>query len=584
MTSATFAAVSQTPSSVTFNVQVPSEQTIIDRRVLWQSTVTLQLTVTANASNAGQLPINYGVTDSLSPFPLHQLATVMSATINNNSVSLNVRDVLPALLRFNDRRELQRYNGYTTVAPDTVGNYKDGLGTALNPLGSWANTSDNDLFQRGAFQLIGITTTPPGANGALVFPLVAPVPLSGTNVQQIYVQFLVTEPLLLSPFLFAAPTSNNQGMFGIQNANFVFNIGDASRVWRTANYTAAATASPLGTTSITNVQVSSFTGSKLIFNFLTPHPTLMLQSRNCVPYYELPRFISTPGTNVPKSAAAGSAAYGGTTTLSTSSLQLNQIPDKLIIQVRNPLGSTAWGQPDSFLCIAGISINFNNQSGILSSATQQDLFRYSVENGSNQSYGEWIGAANVPDNVSGCGRRIATSGSLLILEFGKDIQLTESYYASGSLGNFNLQMQISCYNQQSYDITPEIVVICMNSGLFVNERGTSSTYTGILTKQDVLEASAQAPQFASSVKRMVGGGFLDSLKSVAGALMPHVMKYGKEALSKHDHPVARGVASAIGALGYGSSGGAAGSSGGGSSGGGSSGGARMRLADRLMKM
>jgi hypothetical protein len=102
----------------------------------------------------------------------------------------------------------------------------------------------------------------------------------------------------------------------------------------------------------------------------------------------------------------------------------------LIIQVRNPLGSTAWGQPDSFLCIAGVSINFNNQSGILSSATQQDLFRYSVENGSNQSYSEWIGAANVPDNVSGCGRRIATSGSLLILEFGKDIQLTESYYAS----------------------------------------------------------------------------------------------------------------------------------------------------------
>lgn len=585
MTSATFAAVSQTPSSVTYNVQVPSESTIIDRRVLWQSTVTLKLTVLGTALNAGQLPINYGVTDSLSPFPLHQLSTVMSATINNNSVSLNVRDVLPALLRFNDRRELQRYNGYTTVAPDTVGNYKDGLGTALNPLGSWANTSDNDLFQRGSFQLIGITTTAPSATGALVFPLVAPVPLADTITQQIYVQFQVSEPLLLSPFIFADPKSNNQGFFGIQNMNFVFNIGDASRVWRTSNYTAAATASPLGTTSITAASVVSFAGSKLIFNFLTPHPTFMPQARNCVPYYELPRFLSSPGQPVPPSLGAGVVAFpGGTTTLSTSSLQLNQIPDKLIIQLRNPLSSTAWGQPDSFLCIAGISINFNNQSGILSSATSQDLYRYSVEGGSTQSWFEWNGAANVPDNVSGCGRRIATSGSLLILEFGKDIQLTESYYAPGSLGNFNLQMQITCYNQQSYEITPEIVVICMNSGLFVNERGTSSTYTGILTKQDVLEASAQTPQFASSVKRMVGGGFLDSLKSVAGALGPHLLKYGKEALSKHEHPVARGVASALGALGYGSSGGAASAAGGGSSGGGSSGGARMRLADRLMKM
>lgn len=580
MTSANFTAVSQTPSSITFNIQVPSEQTIIDRRVLWQSTVTLQLTVGGTAANAGQLPINYGVTDSLAPFPLHELATVMTATINNNSVSINIRDVLPALLRFNDRRELQRYNGYTTVAPDTVGSYKDGLGTLLNPLGSWANAADNDLFQRGSFQLIGISTSAP-VNGALPLPLVAPVPLQANQTQQIYVQFQVTEPLLLSPFIFADPKSNNQGFYGVQNMNFVFNIGDASRVWRTANYTAAATASPLGTTSITAASVLSFASSRLIFNFLTPHPSDLMPARNAVPFYELPRFITSglppinPATSLP---ATGQI-------VSTSSLQLNQIPDKLIIQVRNPMASTAWGQPDAFLCIQAISINFNNQSGILASATQQDLFRYSVENGSNQSWFEFSGFANVPDNVSGCGRRISTAGSLLILEFGKDIQLTEDYYASGSLGNFNLQMQITCYNQMTYTITPEIVVIAMNSGLFVNERGTSSTYTGILTKQDVLEASAQEAQYSSSVKRMVGGGFLDSLKSVAGALMPHVLKMGKEHLAKHEHPVARGVASALGALGYGSSGG--GASGGGSSGGGSSGGAaggaRMRLADRLMK-
>ena len=115
----------------------------------------------------------------------------------------------------------------------------------------------------------------------------------------------------------------------------------------------------------------------------------------------------------------------------------------------------------------------------------------------------------------------------------------------------------------------------MNSGLFVNERGTSSTYTAILTKQDVLECSAQEPMFQSSVKRMVGGGFLDSLKSVAGKILPHLLKAGKEELGKSDHPMAKLAHGAMGAMGYGASGG-------GSSGGGSSGGARMRLADRLM--
>jgi hypothetical protein len=104
----------------------------------------------------------------------------------------------------------------------------------------------------------------------------------------------------------------------------------------------------------------------------------------------------------------------------------------------------------------------------------------------------------------------------------------------------------------------------------------ASTYTGILTKADVLSASAQEPYYQTSVKRMVGGGFLDSLKSVAGKVLPHLLKHGKEELMKSDHPVAKGVSSVLGAMGYGSSGGN-------QNGSGSSGGARMRLADRLMK-
>ena len=576
MTPAQFQAISQTPSSVTFNVQVPSEQTLIDRRVLWRSTVILKLTVLGTAANAGQNPLNIGVSDALSAFPLHQLATVMTATINNNSVSLNVRDVLPALLRFNDRRELQRYNGYTTVAPDLLADYKAGIGSNLNSLGSFSNAADNDLYQRGAFVIDGISTSL--VAGQLSNPLVAPVPLQDTVPQDIYVQFTSTEPLLISPFIFADPKSNNQAFYGIQNMNMVFNLGDATRVWRSANYTAASTTTPLGSTFITSVTVQSLNNTQLLFNFLTPHPSDLFPARNSVPYYELPRFLTTGFAAIPGFVPSlSSGVQPAAQTLGTSSLQLNQIPDKLIIQVRNPLGSTAWGQPDAFLCIRGISIQFNNQSGILSSATVQDLYRYSVENGSNQSFQEFSGFATVPDPVTGLGRKIPTSGSLLILEFGKDIQLTEDYYASGSLGNFSLQINLQVANQFPYQIAPEIVLITMNSGLFVNERGTSSTYTGILTKQDVLEASAQEPMYQSSVKRMVGGGFLDSLKSVAGKILPHLLKASKEELGKSGHPVAKMAHSAMGAMGYGASGGGvSGGMGCGSSGG------RMKLADRLM--
>jgi len=108
------------------------------------------------------------------------------------------------------------------------------------------------------------------------------------------------------------------------------------------------------------------------------------------------------------------------------------------------------------------------------------------------------------------------------------------------------------------------VLITQNSGVFCCERGTSSTFTGILTKQDVLDASEQEAYYHASVKRLVGGGFLDSLKSVAGNILPIVPKLGKELLNNMDNKYAKAGAQVLGALGAGRSGG------------------KSRLADRLM--
>jgi hypothetical protein len=73
----------------------------------------------------------------------------------------------------------------------------------------------------------------------------------------------------------------------------------------------------------------------------------------------------------------------------------------------------------------------------------------------------------------------------------------------------------------------------MNSGVFVCERGTSATYTGILTKQDVLECSAQEYYTHDDVKRLVGGGFWDSIKSGVSSLAKKGLKMGKEYARKH---------------------------------------------------
>ena len=80
-------------------------------------------------------------------------------------------------------------------------------------------------------------------------------------------------------------------------------------------------------------------------------------------------------------------------------------------------------------------------------------------------------------------------------------------------------MAVTVQNNQ-YEAWPEnsyeLIIMPMNSGVFVNERGTSSTFLSLLTKQDVLDALQQQPYASSEIRRMVGGGFLDSLKSALG--------------------------------------------------------------------
>ena len=128
--SQSFTAISATPSAHVFNIVVPSLESVTSREVLWTCSLTLRIersTYTGNngvayagsgvcpttAGKGGFQPIcavNYGVTDSLAPFPLHRMVNTMTTTINNNSVSMNVQDALPALLRMCGPEELAEHD------------------------------------------------------------------------------------------------------------------------------------------------------------------------------------------------------------------------------------------------------------------------------------------------------------------------------------------------------------------------------------------------------------------------------------------------------------------------------------------
>ena len=275
ITVAEFNATSQSNSSHVYNIVVPSLETIIDRRVLWTSTVTLKVTCDCKANFQA---INYGLRDSLGPMPLHQLCQTITATINNNTVSCNIKDVIDPMLRMLDNRDLARYNNSTPVMYDTYANYPDMADANNSNFGGFDLATDQFIKPRGAFALDAVA-----ADAGFTTALVE----TAANGKTAYIKFTVTEPLLLSPFLFGNPSHSNQGMYGVQNMSFNMNMSDTKRVWRHDN-------GPGGNSSvIQNVELVRFEKSKLTFNFLTAHPSDQLSSRCVVPYYELPRYLTT---------------------------------------------------------------------------------------------------------------------------------------------------------------------------------------------------------------------------------------------------------------------------------------------------
>jgi hypothetical protein len=144
ITSQPFNAISQTTSAHVYNVAVPSLETIISREVLWRSTITLK--ITGVNKPATEFLVNYGVTDALSAFPLHSLVNTMTCTINNNTVSVNMQDTLPVLLRLLNQEELHKYDGMTPTALDYLGDYADGVEYMPWMIDVSENHSDAQVF------------------------------------------------------------------------------------------------------------------------------------------------------------------------------------------------------------------------------------------------------------------------------------------------------------------------------------------------------------------------------------------------------------------------------------------------------
>lgn len=436
ITPAKYDAISKSTSSITFNIQTPSESTLLGRRIMLRNVMEITINATFNATTPdGTLAVNYGFTESLAPFPFQTALNTCQLTINNNTISQNEKDVLFQLLRFNDRRDLARYNNTCPTMYDSWYAYQDSIGANNTPLGAWNDVAhDQDFQPRASFRLISISGNTPFVTGSGIFP------------REIKIKFETIEPFMLSPLIWCDPKSNNQGFYGIQVLNCVFNLAsDTSRILRSAQSAFLTSTYPATTPNLAfadlKCSLTEISESQMFIQYYTRQPSDLVSARNCVPFAEYPRYLSPIGTALP--AAAKNATTGIITptklnSINSQSISLNSIPDKLIICVRKAVGKQTLYDSDHFFPISKIVVNFNNKAGLLSSATQWDLWRMSVESGSNQTWAEYSGHAAVggalgkyPNGYN----EVPLCGSVLCLEMGNHIEL-DDVFSAGSIGQF----------------------------------------------------------------------------------------------------------------------------------------------------
>jgi hypothetical protein len=576
ITNVSFNAQTANQSTQQFNVIVPSENVFIDRAVDWSSGGVASVLVqfgAAGGTTTGTATAGYTIFGpgdvALAAFPSHQCVQQMTATINDATVSVNTADVLNYVLRLQDLAQHRKQRTCPTML-DLYGYYPPNSYTQggqplydNSPLNGYGLRYTSDTSPNGAWAqwyFCDATGAPLTTTGGL--PVVSTAGASAGS-QTVYIRWQSTEKLLLPPFIFGDAFELSTGLFGVQNFQVQMNmLPNPSRAIRISSSVVgklvASTTQAIISVGLPQWVTTGLTSSyspfpfqpALSVQFMTPALDVPLPPKSIVPYMEFPRYIttgvvsslvSTLGTT---SSSAKSQVTG--TQIASNTITLPNIPDLLMIYVKPSVaGATIFGtgtttatvpyansaavwdstMGDFTLPIQGVSINFDNFSGLLANHTQYELYKMSINNGLDMDFNTWCGegrqASGSAQGTTQTPMTVSLCGGPLVLRPGRDFAL-QAGQAPGLVGNFTLQFTLNVGNQFPCPVSNlNLYVVPISSGFFETIKGSSRIIKGVLTEQDILSSAAHAPD--ADLQRMVGMGLTDGMSAT------NMVPFGKSA-------------------------------------------------------
>lgn len=494
-------------SSIQFTTPPPSPHILVDKKQYIQ--LPMRLVFNSAAPNANNLH-RPGFSAPRS-FVFSNIVNTLQVNINNTGISMNMSDVIQPLLRYNVNEVLQGHDWSLTPSYlDQSQEYSQLQGSVRSPLAYYGDSTEA-FSPRGGFPYTIVSNTP----------------------SQLVIDIVITEPIFLSPFYFGC--GNHAAFCGIQtmdwNLSFVSNVPNKAWCFDQSGVNAPGliTSTAWAFNNFSAIYAAPFSYGlsvpQLLFRYTTPNELQAIPKSLTYPYYVVDRYPYDFGATI---------AAGATSTLVSNNIQLKSIPERIYVCARNN-NTTMMADPyhtDSFMAINGIKINWNNYSGLLSNATQADLYRMSQKNGCAMSWQQWSGQSMY---ISGSSTdKLAGPGSVLCVCMGDDIGLSDTE-APGLLGTYQLQMEVAVTNCNTINtVTPTLYIITISAGTFTIENNRSISQIGVISKMDILNAKQnESPyvdydQVHDTYTGGAHGNFLSGIKQFGSEMW----KYIKPGLAK----------------------------------------------------
>jgi hypothetical protein len=494
-------------NQLNFTLNPPSTRVFVNRRVFIEAT--FEVTLVGVPADGKSTLLNYARTGAIlapdaSPgttlgdingtngpraYPLANATRSLQVSINNDQLSQNLGQYWRATTRYaNGLAQSEIDQGLTPTMLDLAQTYVQTDGTALSP---FAQRGANPLqTSRTSLYNIQVVDNEPWNPAAPLTPVTARV------------RFTVREPLFLSPFLFQRGDQDT-GLIGVQTMNLQLQLGGrGGSDLAAAVYSVDGVGTFVDNSVIADPIITAVTKECYVYmNFLTPDALQIIPDINNYPYYEPTLYTTTlPGT-----IAAGATQQ----VINMNNVQLNSIPQRLLIFLDEPDSAASPYKADVFASIQSINISFDNRDSLLAAATTVDLYNIAAKNNTNLTWTEWN----------------RDCGSVLCLNFGEDIPLRANQ-AVGLRGSYNLRMQVTFNNvktAQASGIAPDdngpyiplpmagvsLQVLVFGVGVMTIAQQNVVRTVGILTNEDVLRSKMQPAVPFMPSGDLYGGGFFD---------------------------------------------------------------------------